>query len=163
MRIAIEYERILPGEKNVAAKPETRFVAKIKKDVLTQFPSAYFRKHADQFSAGVPDIEIILPNDPIAIGCWFEVKWIPKIVTKRKISYRPLQKQDLERRASLGVPCGLIVGSPKGVAWYHGTLLPTHANILDFWVKTPFNIDMFLQAHYGLMGIQKLLPKGKLK
>lgn len=147
----------------MAIKPETRFIALLKKHVLSQFPSAYFRKHSNQFVSGIPDLEIILPNDPIAIDCWFEVKWIPEITTKRKVSYRPLQKEDLERRAACGVPCGLIIGSPKGIAWYHGTLLPTHAHIQDFWVKTPFNIDLFLQAHYGLMSIQKLLPEGELR
>lgn len=147
----------------MAAKPETRFIGKLKRHVLAQFPDAYFRKHTNQFVSGIPDLEIILPNEPMAISCWFEVKWIPEITQKRKIQYRPLQKEDLARRAALGVPCGLIVGSPKGVAWYHGTLLPTHADIQDFWIDTPFDIDMFLQAHYGLMGIQKLLPKGELK
>lgn len=147
----------------MAEKPETRFIRnKLKPAILKTHPDAYFKKHANSFIAGIPDIEVILPNNPIAVSCWFEVKWIPEIVKHRKIVYRPLQKEDLESRANRGVPCGLIIGSPKGIAWYHGICLPTDAHIKDFWIDTPFNIDMFLQAHYGLMSIYKLLPKGGL-
>lgn len=140
----------------MAEKPETKFIRKLKTAVLKDYPTAYWKKHSHQFSHGLPDLEIILPHSPIALDCWFEVKWIPKISQKRKIQYRPLQKEDLEQRAKLGVPCGLIVGCPKGIAWYHGSHLPTHAVIQDFWINTPFQIDMFLQAHYGLMTINKI-------
>lgn len=144
-----------------ANKPETRFIAKLKQSILQSYPEAYFKKHSNQFSYGLPDLEIILPDNPLALDCWFEIKWIPKITKKRKIAYRPLQKEDLVQRARLGVPCGLIVGSPKGIAWYHGSCLPTHAQINDFWSDVGFDIDLFLQAHYGLMSLSKLLPKGE--
>lgn len=142
-------------------KPETRFIEKLKRDVIRDYPTAYIKKHSNQFVRGIPDLEIIIPDSPVALDCWFEVKWIKEISRTRKIAYRPLQKEDLERRASLGVPCGLLIGSPKGIAWYHGICLPSHAKIQDFWINTPFNIDMFLQAHYGLMAVRKLLPKGE--
>lgn len=137
-------------------KPETKFIGKIRKAILNQHPDAYFKKHQHQSIRGIPDLEIIIGNNPIAYDCWFEVKWLKNITNKRKISYRPLQKEDLEKRSALGVPCGLLVGCPKGIAWYHGLCLPTVAHIEDFWTDTPFNIDMFLNAHYGLMAVSKL-------
>lgn len=143
----------------MSQNPETRFTNKVRRQIIMQYPEAYLRKHSDKFTHGIPDFEVILPNNPIALDCWFEVKWIPEITKTRKIKYRPLQKHDLEQRAALGVPCGLIVGSPLGTAWYHGSCLPGSAVVGDFW-KEPFNIDMFLQAHYGLMAVNKLLPKG---
>ena len=84
------------------------------------------------------------------------MKWLPSLTRWRLIPWRPLQKEDLEKRAALGVPCGLIVGTPKGIAWYHGLHLPTHVIVADVWDKNFFEIDMFLDAHYGLMSVHKI-------
>lgn len=139
----------------MAQNPETRFTNKLRKMILETDPDAYIVKHADSFNHGVPDIEVVLPGKPIAISCWFEIKWVPEITKTRKIKYRPLQKVVCEHRASLGLPSGLIVGSPLGIAWYHGSCLPTHVLATDFWKKTSFDIHMFLDAHYGLAAFSR--------
>lgn len=130
----------------MAAKPETRFIDKIRRHLRSEWGrSIHIVKHSNSFVRGIPDLEIILQIDTIVRPSilWLECKWVPSIKHQRTIKLQPLQAEELYRRGCLGVPSGVMIGSPYGVC-FKPSIPKINPLVLREEFKSQFHIETVL-------------------
>jgi hypothetical protein len=97
----------------VAAKPETRFTAK----VLRSLPKTiYHMKNNNPYTGGIPDLWF----SGVAGDLWVEMKYLSRVPQRGNVSpmklLSPLQAKWLHDRHAEGRAVGVIIGCPTGGA-----------------------------------------------
>lgn len=134
-------------------KPETKANKAVIAEIKRVFPKTVIQKHADRFTSGIVDLEVVLPG---GITCWIENKFIPSppkrgiaLVSERMV--KPLQVEFLNDRAKLEVPCFVVVTSKIHNVWvfavYDPRALPEKVKTCDF--TRTLGLEFWLMSLYN--------------